>query len=183
MVNWVMPCIARYSLLLSRSKKLVTTWSVSRDKRRKACIDALELTHSLSSDNESLGEVVPIRITDIVAGATHAFAVLNNITNVNEQEADTSVPNFGYDVYGWGHNFHSQVGNGKRNNIAHPIHPETLAVENEPHNKDGSYVNRLQLAPVTHVKTKVSDKVKTFEVDQKIEAGVGISTVYSRVRH
>jgi hypothetical protein len=127
--------------------------------------------------------VVPIRITDIVAGATHAFAVLNNITNVNEQEADTSVPNFGCDVYGWGHNFHSQVGNGKRNNIAHPIHPETLAVENEPHNKDGSYVNRLQLAPITHVKTKVSNKEKTFEVDQKIEAGVGISIVYSRVRH
>jgi len=139
---------------------------------------------NITEYDEAMGKVVPIRITDIVAGATHAFAVLNNITNVNEQKADTSVPNFGYDVYGWGHNFHSQVGNGKRNNIAQPIPPETLAAEHEFHNKDGSYVNRLQLAPVTHVKANLADsnKEQTLEVDQKIMAGVGISIVYSRVR-
>lgn len=129
--------------------------------------------------------MVPIGIADIVAGATHVFSVLDNVTNVDERIVDTTQPHFGHDVYGWGHNFHSQVGNGKRNNIATPIHPETLTAEHQPQNKDsdGVIVNRLQLAPVTHVKVKVpgSNKEQTARVDQKMEAGVGISTVYSRV--
>jgi hypothetical protein len=138
------------------------------------------------TDDEKSGKMVPIGIADIVAGATHVFSVLDNVTNVDERTVDTTKPNFGHDVYGWGHNFHSQVGNGKRNNIATPIHPETLTAEQEPHSsKDGGsvVVNRLQLAPVTHVKVKVpgSNKEQTVRVDQKMVAGVGISTVYSRV--
>jgi hypothetical protein len=136
-------------------------------------------------DDEKAGKLVSIGITDIVAGATHVFSVLDNITNVAEGTVDTTKPNYGHDVYGWGHNFHSQVGNGKRNNIATPIHPETLTAENEPQSKDGDsvIVNRLQLAPVTHAKVTVPgfSKQQTARVDQKMAAGVGISTVYTRV--
>ncbi|KAG2187808.1 hypothetical protein INT44_005498 [Umbelopsis vinacea] len=143
-----------------------------------------EISNNSEYDEKS-GKMVPIGIADMVAGATHVFSVLDNVTNVDERTVDTTKPNFGHDVYGWGHNFHSQVGNGKRNNIATPIHPETLMAEQEPHSKDVNsiVVNRLQLAPVTHVKVKVpgSNKEQTARVDQKMVAGVGISTVYSRV--
>lgn len=101
---------------------------------------------------------------------------------MDESQVDTSKPNFGHDVYSWGHNYDYQVGNGKRNNISHPISPETLDAEQA--GREGSNLNRLQLAPLTHVKAKLPDsnKEKTLEVDQKLVAGPGISAVYSRVR-
>ncbi|KAM3579393.1 hypothetical protein VKS41_008251 [Umbelopsis sp. WA50703] len=140
-----------------------------------------EISNNMEYDENS-AQVVPIRILDVVAGTTHAFGVLNNATNVDERNADTSKPNFGHDVYSWGHNYDYQVGNGKRNNISHPIPPETLDAEQA--NQDGSNLNRLQLVPLTHVKAKLPDsnKMKTLQVDQKLVAGPGISAIYTRVR-
>ncbi|OZJ03058.1 hypothetical protein BZG36_03779 [Bifiguratus adelaidae] len=130
---------------------------------------------------ESLNEVVPIRINAIHAGQTHCVAVLDNVTNVDALPKD-NVAHFGHDVFIWGHNQDGQLGNGKRNNVATPMHALPLDADQpvtiKPEEDHGVTINRLQLAPKTRMKTSNGKKV---DVDQKVMAGVGVTAVYSHV--
>ncbi|RUS19171.1 hypothetical protein BC937DRAFT_87901 [Endogone sp. FLAS-F59071] len=135
--------------------------------------------------NESVNKTIPIGVHDIAPGATHVAAVLDNGTNVAEA-VDTESPHYGYDVLTWGRNIDWQIGNGRRNNIASPVHPLPLnAPAPSPAGKGAprasktaptSPANRLQLAPETRIRNRNGSQVI---VGQKIVAGTGSFTPVS----
>ncbi|RUS27608.1 hypothetical protein BC938DRAFT_482995 [Jimgerdemannia flammicorona] len=124
---------------------------------------------------ESINKTVPVRVRDVALGATHAVVVLDNDTNVTDA-ADAGTPHYGHDVLIWGHNQDWQIGNGKRNNIAVPIHPLPL---NGPVPTAAAAVNRLQLVPETRVRGRDG---KQIVVGQRVAAGPGVTAVYSYVK-
>lgn len=141
--------------------------------------------------DEIKNTAIPIRLSTISVGATHAAAVLDNVVSVvvsgrrkNLTENDT---NWGRDILFWGNNEFYQIGSGKRNNVATPtyIQPLDQAAEQERaasalgfgkqlREKD---LHRFQITPRN--KVKVNGRVVDFE--QKVECGRGCTVVYSAV--
>ncbi|EGS22109.1 uncharacterized protein CTHT_0016250 [Thermochaetoides thermophila DSM 1495] len=142
---------------------------------------------NLTEYDESLNRLVPIRIASVSVGSDHAAAVLGNKTHLT---ASASTPvsdtNFGADVLWWGGNEHYQLGTGKRNNVAIPVHIAPLDGERFEKGvpaqgggdvKAGELRQRLQITPRT--KVKIGEKGREVSVEQKVICGRGVSGVYS----
>ncbi|KAH7401463.1 regulator of chromosome condensation 1/beta-lactamase-inhibitor protein II [Pyrenochaeta sp. MPI-SDFR-AT-0127] len=134
---------------------------------------------------------IPIRLSTISVGATHAAAILDNVASVavsgrgkNLTENDT---NWGRDILFWGNNEFYQIGSGKRSNVATPtyIQPLDQAAEQERaasalgfgkqlREKD---MHRFQITP----RNKVKVNGRAVEFEQKVECGRGCTVVYSAV--
>ncbi|KAG5354595.1 Pre-mRNA-splicing factor SLU7 [Yarrowia sp. B02] len=102
--------------------------------------------------SEKLSKVVPIQVNYLSAGPYHVAAVLDNANDLAKTQ----------DLYLWGGNEFSQIGNGKRNNIPKPAHLVTKSA--------------TETDPYTQLMTKV--KVNGVEVRQEIAAGDGTTCVY-----
>ncbi|KAK5944934.1 hypothetical protein PMZ80_002136 [Knufia obscura] len=128
--------------------------------------------------DEKANTVVPIRLSSISAGSTHASAVMSNITflDTNEKSSDDTT-NYGADVVWWGGNEYFQLGTGKRNNVATPLYlrPLDMAAEIEAGRKEE---HRFHITPRHNVKIKDGRKVT---MEQRIECGRNVTAVYSGV--
>ncbi|KAF1352302.1 mitochondrial protein-like protein Fmp25 [Delphinella strobiligena] len=133
---------------------------------------------SLFEYDEANSTTIPIRLARLSAGATHAAAVMANVTYLgahqNSTENDT---NWGADILFWGGNEHYQLGTGKRNNVNTPtyIQPLDQAAERKIRGKEE---HRFQITPRTTVKLSDGRKVS---MEQRVECGRGCTAVYSGV--
>ncbi|CCC09673.1 hypothetical protein SMACR_03706 [Sordaria macrospora] len=136
--------------------------------------------------DEATNSVVPIRLSRLSVGSTHACAVMDNVTRVStassKKETDT---NFGADVLWWGGNEYYQLGTGKRNNVNLPTYIAPLDTpahgghghENRLVKREGE-TNRFQLTPRKTVRLD-GGKGRSVSVEQRAECGRLVSAVYS----
>ncbi len=139
---------------------------------------------SLSGMNEydeKTNTTVPIRLSRLSAGATHASAQLSNRSNVS---ADASSPeyetNFGADLLFWGGNEFYQLGTGRRNNLNTPsyIAPLDATERDVKKMKEGSDSGkRFQIT----TRKKIDVGGKKMEVEQRVVCGRGVTGVFSAV--
>ncbi|ESZ96176.1 hypothetical protein SBOR_3451 [Sclerotinia borealis F-4128] len=119
--------------------------------------------------------VIPIRLSRLSIGSTHASAVMNNVTHLeatsNSSHNDT---NWGADALWWGGNEFYQLGTGRRNNVSQPVYiqPLELASDGEKRKKEE---HRFQITPRKTVKIGG----RNVSVEQRIECGRGCTAVYS----
>lgn len=139
-------------------------------------IKALSDLYEYSEENNSL---VPIRLSHIAVGSTHACAILDNVTHLTaSKKTSANDTNFGADVLFWGGNEAYQLGTGKRNNVNSPVHISPLT---GPQGDAESGRSRLQVTPRTAVKLTEGGKTRSASVEQRVECGRMVSAVYSGV--
>lgn len=127
--------------------------------------------------DESANRAVPIRLSRISVGSTHASAVMNNVTHVGATDkSSANDTNWGADVLWWGGNEHYQLGTGKRNNVSNPVYiaPMDVVADKEKGRKEE---HRFQITPRQTVKIGGGSK----SVEQRIECGRNVTAVYSGV--
>lgn len=133
---------------------------------------------NLREFDEKTNKVVPIRLSSLSVGSTHAAAVMDNVTSVsaraNGSEHDT---NYGADVLWWGGNEHYQLGTGKRNNVANPTYIGALDERADKGKKEVEH--RFQIAPRTTVRLGEGGQGRRASVEQRVECGRYVSAVYS----
>ncbi len=125
--------------------------------------------------DEKARTVIPIRMARISVGATHASAVMHNVTYLDASEKGTeNDTNWGADVLFWGGNEYYQLGTGKRNNVASPVYirPLDMSAEIEAGRKEE---HRFHITP----KHTVRMKGRKVDVEQRVECGRGVTAVYS----
>ena len=120
-------------------------------------------------------KAVPIRLSHLSVGATHAAAVMNNITyldaNARSSKNDT---NWGADILFFGNNEYYQLGTGKRNNISNPTYIQALDVESERKVR-GKEDHRFHITP----RKSVRINGRSVSVEQRVECGKSVTAVYS----
>lgn len=127
--------------------------------------------------DEQANKAVPIRLSRLSIGATHAAAVMDNVTYVNassvSSENDT---NWGADILFFGNNEFYQLGTGKRNNVSNPTYilPLDQVAERKARGKEE---HRFQITPRKRVKING----RTVDLEQRVECGRGVTAVYSGV--
>ncbi|KAI6880020.1 RCC1/BLIP-II protein [Hortaea werneckii] len=124
---------------------------------------------------------VPIRLSHLSVGSTHAAAVMKNITYTSASDNTSSDDtNWGADIVFWGGNEHYQLGTGKRNNQASPIYIQPLDLEAENRRAKKSTgqkeEHRFHITPRT---TATLGDGRKRSVEQRVECGRGVTCVYS----
>jgi alpha-tubulin suppressor-like RCC1 family protein len=140
--------------------------------------------------DESRNTAIPIRLSTISVGATHAAAVLDNVSSVavsgRANKLSDNDTNWGRDILFWGNNEFYQLGSGKRNNVATPAYIQPLDQEAEIERAASAKGvgrlsekehHRFQITP----RNKVRLNGRTVEFEQKVECGRGCTAVYSAV--
>jgi len=131
--------------------------------------------------DERNNTTVPIRLAHLSVGATHAAAVMKNITYLGASDStSTDDTNWGADVVFWGGNEHYQLGTGRRNNVNSPTYLQPLDMEAEVRrakkSTGGKEEHRFHITPRTT--TRLGDG-RTVSVEQRVECGRGATCVYS----
>jgi alpha-tubulin suppressor-like RCC1 family protein len=130
--------------------------------------------------DEVNNRTIPIRLSRLSVGQTHAAAVMDNVTYLDATartgENDT---NWGADIVFWGNNEFYQLGTGKRNNVSAPIYimPLDRGAEEQAVKGRGKEIHRFQITP----KKKVKVNGRWVELEQRVECGRGATAVYSGV--
>ncbi|RYP33759.1 hypothetical protein DL767_004626 [Monosporascus sp. MG133] len=130
--------------------------------------------------DEKTNSAVPIRLSRLSAGSTHAAAVLDNATRVkiasdSGSENDT---NYGADVLFWGGNEHYQLGTGRRNNVPTPTYIRPLDTDKDRSGGDDEQ-HRLQITPRATVRLGEGGKGRKVTMEQRVECGRHVTAVYS----
>lgn len=141
--------------------------------------------------DEKNNKPIPIRLSTISVGASHAAAVLDNVASVavsgRKSKLTENDTNWGRDILFWGNNEYYQIGSGKRSNLATPAYIQPLDQEAEQERAAsvtaGNFakqlrekeMHRFQITP----RNKVKFKGRTVEFEQKVECGRGCTAVYS----
>ncbi|MCJ1326334.1 hypothetical protein MMC10_002998 [Thelotrema lepadinum] len=127
--------------------------------------------------DEPTGKVIPIRLSSLSVGATHAAAVMANVTHVGahagSSENDT---NWGADVVWWGGNENYQLGTGKRNNCNLPVYIGPLDGGAEGEKRAA---HRFHLTPRKTVRLGPEGRGRRVSVEQRVVCGGFVSAVYS----
>jgi len=119
--------------------------------------------------------VIPIRLSHLSVGSTHASAIMNNVTHLGASDRSSeNDTNWGADVLWWGGNEHYQLGTGKRNNVNNPTYIAPLDVEADKE-KGRREEHRFQITP----RKKIRFEGRNVSVEQRIECGRGVTAVYS----
>ena len=131
--------------------------------------------------DERTNKTVPIRLARLSVGATHAAAVMANITYLGaSQNTSTDDTNWGADIVFWGGNEHYQLGTGRRNNVSTPVYIQPLDMEAEVkrarRSSGGREEHRFHITP--RAVTRLGDG-RRVSVEQRVECGRGVSCVYS----
>ncbi|KAL9094822.1 MAG: hypothetical protein Q9165_002771 [Trypethelium subeluteriae] len=118
---------------------------------------------------------VPIRLSRLSVGTTHAAAVMNNITylDANSKSSDNDT-NWGADILFFGNNEYYQLGTGKRNNVSNPTYIQALDTEAERKVR-GKEDHRFHITP----RKTITVNGRSVSVEQKVECGKGVTAVYS----
>jgi len=131
--------------------------------------------------DERTNTTVPIRLAHLSVGATHAAAVMRNITYTSASDkTGTDDTNWGADIVFWGGNEHYQLGTGKRNNQSSPVYIQPLDMEAEVKRAKKSTgqkeEHRFHITPRTMATLGDGRKVS---VEQRVECGRNVTCVYS----
>lgn len=125
--------------------------------------------------DEVTNKVIPIRLSHLCVGSTHAAAIMDNVTHLNatdrSSENDT---NWGADVLWWGGNEFYQLGTGKGNNVSNPVYIQPMDVEADK-KKMRREDHKFQITP----RKKIRFNGRNVSVEQRIECGRGVTAVYS----
>jgi alpha-tubulin suppressor-like RCC1 family protein len=137
--------------------------------------------------DEAAHTVIPIRMSHISVGATHAAAIMDNVASVavsgHTKKLTQNDTNWGRDILFWGNNEFYQIGSGKRSNLATPTYIQPLDQGAEAERSMGvrgmreKEMHRFQITP----RTKVRVNGRMVEFEQKVECGRGCTAVYSKV--
>ncbi|KAL2131007.1 hypothetical protein VTI74DRAFT_5666 [Chaetomium olivicolor] len=138
---------------------------------------------NLSEYDEATNRIIPIRLSRLAVGSTHACAVLDNLTHLTASGSTSQTDtNFGADALWWGGNEHYQLGTGKRNNVNVPVYigPLDGGKADAELGRKGE-VHRLQLTPRTTVRLgeEGGKKGRAVSVEQRVECGRYVTAVYS----
>ncbi|KAF2466673.1 mitochondrial protein-like protein Fmp25 [Lindgomyces ingoldianus] len=147
--------------------------------------------------DESRSRVIPIRLSYLSAGATHAAAVMDNVASVSIPVSSTSPSkrltandtNWGRDILFWGNNEFYQIGTGKRNNVSTPTYIQPLDQKAEEERAAGVLagwgrqksereLHRFQITPRQKVRL---GNGRVVGLEQRVECGRGVTAVYSAV--
>lgn len=131
--------------------------------------------------DEAKNQSVPIRLANMSVGATHAAAIMDNVTNVSALKKTSEHDcNWGADVVWWGGNVHYQLGTGKRNNVNAPMYigPLDGGRGDEEHGRKGE-AHRFQITPRTTVRLGEDAKGRKVSMEQRVECGRYVTAVYS----
>ncbi len=131
--------------------------------------------------DERLNRTCPIRLAYISVGATHASAVMKNITYLGASNAtSTDDTNWGADTVFWGGNEYYQLGTGKRNNVASPVYLQPLDIEAEitRAKKSSGTKEQHRFHTTPRATAKLGDG-RTKSVEQRVECGRNVTCVYS----
>jgi alpha-tubulin suppressor-like RCC1 family protein len=121
--------------------------------------------------------VIPIRMSRISVGSTHASAVMDNVTYLDASEKSSeNDTNWGADVLWWGGNEYYQLGTGRRNNVTNPVYirPLDMAAEAESGRREE---HRFHITPRHSVKVQG----RKVSMEQRVECGRNVTAVYSGV--
>ncbi|KAH8668513.1 regulator of chromosome condensation 1/beta-lactamase-inhibitor protein II [Xylariales sp. PMI_506] len=133
--------------------------------------------------DEKRQSVVPIRVSRISVGSTHAAAVMDNATSVAAGKSKSTAgtdTNWGADVLFWGGNEYYQLGTGKRSNLNIPSYIAPLeGGEGDVRKSPKSEENRFQITPRTTARLGRDQKGRQVSMEQKVECGRFVSAVYS----
>ncbi|KAL3426298.1 Protein FMP25, mitochondrial [Phlyctema vagabunda] len=125
--------------------------------------------------DEKKNTVIPIRLSRLSIGSTHASAVMDNVTHVGASDRSSeNDTNWGADVLWWGGNEFYQLGTGKRNNVNNPVYIAPLDVQADKE-KGRREEHRFQITP----RHKIKFAGRNVSVEQRIECGRGVTAVYS----
>jgi alpha-tubulin suppressor-like RCC1 family protein len=149
------------------------------------CADPVKLPafSGLFEWDEAAHRTIPIRLSTISVGATHAAAVMDNVASVSLTKTTHNDTNWGRDILFWGNNEFYQIGSGKRSNMATPTYIQPLDLSAEMERLGGAKAirekewHRFQITP----RQKVKVNGRTVEFEQKVECGRGCTAVYSAV--
>lgn len=141
---------------------------------------------SLFEYDEATSSTVPIRLASLSVGATHAAAVMSNITQTSipatTGSATPDSTNWGADIVFWGGNEHFQLGTGKRNNVSTPLYIQPLdsvaELARAKKSTGAKEEHRFHITPRTTAKLGDGRKVS---VEQKVVCGRATTCVYSSV--
>ncbi|KAI0127842.1 regulator of chromosome condensation 1/beta-lactamase-inhibitor protein II [Xylariales sp. AK1849] len=133
--------------------------------------------------DEKNHSVIPIRLSRLSVGSTHAAAVMDNVTSVDVSTATASSENdtnWGADIVWWGGNEYYQLGTGKRNNVNAPtyIGPLDGGQGDATKGRKGEE-HRFQITPRTTVRLGEGGKGRKVSVEQRVECGRFVTAVYS----
>lgn len=141
--------------------------------------------------DEARNTTIPIRLSTISIGSSHAAAILDNVASVvvsnQAKKLTDNDTNWGRDILFWGNNEFYQIGSGKRNNVATPTYIQPMDQEAEQERAANALgfknaarekeIHRFQISP----KAQVNLSGRTVEFEQKVECGRGCTAVYSAV--
>lgn len=131
--------------------------------------------------DEKTSKAVPIRLAHLSVGATHAAAVMKNITYLSASATTSSDDtNWGADIVFWGGNEFYQLGTGKRSNVSTPTYIQPLDAEAEvkraKRSSGSKEEHRFHITPRTMARLGDGRRVS---VEQRVECGRGVTCVYS----
>lgn len=131
--------------------------------------------------DETNNTTVPIRLAHLSVGATHAAAVMKNITYTSASAKTSSDDtNWGADIVFWGGNEHYQLGTGKRNNVSTPVYIQPLDIAAEvARAKKSSGEREMHRFHITPRATARLGDGRKVSVEQRVECGRQVTCVYS----
>ncbi|OCK81333.1 mitochondrial protein-like protein Fmp25, partial [Lepidopterella palustris CBS 459.81] len=126
--------------------------------------------------SERTSSVIPIRLSRLSVGATHAAAVMDNVTHLSATpHSSPNDTNWGNDILFFGNNEFYQLGTGKRNNVAQPVYIQPLDAAAEKAVRGRGETHRFQITP----RARVRVAGRWVEFEQRVECGRGVTAVYS----
>jgi alpha-tubulin suppressor-like RCC1 family protein len=120
---------------------------------------------------------VPIRLSSLSVGSTHASATMANVTHLaasDSRHTSENETNWGADVVWWGGNEFFQLGTGRRSNVSQPIYIAPLDMQADKE-KGRREEHRFQITP----RKKIKFEGRWVDVEQRVECGRNVSAVYS----
>ena len=125
--------------------------------------------------DEVNNKAVPIRLSRLSVGATHAAAVMDNITYLDaNSKSSKNDTNWGADILFFGNNEYYQLGTGKRNNVSNPTYIQALDTEAERKVR-GKEEHRFHITP----RKTIQVNGRSVSVEQRVECGKSVTAVYS----
>lgn len=131
--------------------------------------------------DERDNQVIPIRLSRMSIGSTHAAAVMDNVTYVDASgKTNENDTNWGADIVWWGRNESYQLGNGKRSNSNTPIYigPLDGGAGDAKAGRKGEQ-HRFQITPRQTVRLGPDGKARKVSIEQRVECGRNVTAVYS----
>ncbi|KAF3926441.1 hypothetical protein AA313_de0206261 [Arthrobotrys entomopaga] len=124
--------------------------------------------------------LIPINISYVTIGGSHAAVVMANLANVQGSIWSSSDAEFGNDILFFGGNESFQLGNRKRANLNVPTYVPPLELGSSSA-RGKKTDERFQILPektVTFVDEK--EKKRSVKIEQRVVAGRGLTGCYAR---